>query len=125
MRLLLDTNVLLWAVDGGEELAPAARRVIGAVEDEVFVSAASVWEIAIKRGLGRLETPDDLLAAIAATGFAPLAISLAHAQAAGGLPLHHRDPFDRMLLAQARLEALTVVTRDRAFAAYAVDILRA
>jgi PIN domain nuclease of toxin-antitoxin system len=92
-------------------------------ETFVAVSAASAWEIAIKKAAGRLEAPDDLLEAIEANNFDALSISPAHALAAGALPAHHDDPFDRMLIAQARAEGLIVVTVDGRFANYDVDLL--
>jgi len=89
----------------------------------VVVSTASVWEIAIKQAAGRLDAPDDLLEALAANDFAPLPITAAHGIAAGALPTHHADPFDRMLIAQAQIEGLTLVTVDRRFSDYEVDVL--
>jgi PIN domain nuclease of toxin-antitoxin system len=91
----------------------------------VAVSAASAWEIELKRNLGRLDAPTDLVEQVTASRFAPLAITLEHAAAAGRLPLHHRDPFDRLLVAQARLEGLTLVTRDDDIRRYDVAVLRA
>jgi PIN domain nuclease of toxin-antitoxin system len=122
VQLLLDTHALLWWL-ADAELTDDARRAIEDPANEVAVSAASVWEISIKRALGKLRTGDDLLGAIAASGFEPLAISLVHAEAAGALPRHHADPFDRMLVAQAREEGLVVVSRDRIFDRYAVPLL--
>lgn len=122
MKLLLDTHALLWWL-ADEELADGARRAIAAPENLVVVSAASVWEISIKRSLGKLRIGEDLLGAIGGSGFEPLAITLGHAEAAGALPRHHDDPFDRMLIAQARSLDLTVVTRDRVFDRYDVAVL--
>ena len=104
-------------------MSTVARAAI--TSEEVFVSAVSAWEIAIKRGAGKLKTPDDLEVQLAAAGFLPLPITLAHAAAVEHLPMHHRDPFDRMLVAQAHLEHLTLVTRDAALAAYGIDVLPA
>jgi PIN domain nuclease of toxin-antitoxin system len=123
VRLLLDTHALLWAVSDPEELTERARDVLRDGRNEVLVSAASVWEIAIKRALGKLTAPDDLGPVLAAVSFSPLPISLEHASLAGSLPPHHRDPFDRMLIAQAQLESLTIVTRDVRFARYGVQLL--
>lgn len=123
MRLLLDTHALLWAVSDPDELTERARDVLRDGRNEVLVSAASVWEIAIKRALGKLTVPDDLGPVLAAVSFSPLPISLEHASLAGSLPPHHRDPFDRMLIAQAQLESLTIVTRDARFARYGVQLL--
>lgn len=122
MTLLLDTSALLWWL-AGTELAPAARAGISDPGQLVLVSAASLWEIAIKRALGKLEVEGTLIDQLAENGFDPLPISWEHAVRAGALPLHHRDPFDRMLIAQAQADDLTVVTRDRAFAPYGVRVL--
>lgn len=125
MRLLLDTHALLWAVSDPDELTERARDVLRDGRNEVLGSAASVWEIAIKRSLGRLTAPDDLGPVLAAASFDPLPISLEHAILAGSLPPHHRDPFDRMLIAQAQLGSLTIVTRDARFVRYGVQLLEA
>ncbi len=123
MRLLLDTHILLWWMEDTPNLPVEARRVIANPDMEVLVSAASAWEMAVKRSAGRLDAPENLELELARFGFEPLAITFAHAQSAGSLPPHHRDPFDRMLIAQARLESLTIVTVDRAFTRYDVDLL--
>ncbi len=123
MRLLLDTHALLWWLAGGDELTAAAHEAIAASGSVVHVSAASAWEMSIKRAKGRLDSPTDLVDAMAANGFAELAIHVAHAELAGALPPHHADPFDRLLIAQARIEGLTIVTRDPAFEAYGVPLL--
>ncbi len=125
MRLLLDTHALVWAMVDPGHLTDAAVDELRDGRNEVFASAASVWEIEIKRALGKLKAPDDLIDALMATGFRPLPMSLEHANLAGSLPLHHRDPFDRMLIAQAQLESLTIVTRDERFARYGVQLLAA
>ncbi len=125
MRLLLDTHVLLWTLLDPEEVGPEARELIEDGAQDILVSAASAWEIAIKRAQGRLEAPQDLAAAVAKQSFRPLPISFQHAAAAGDLPTHHRDPFDRMLIAQAMVEGLTIMTRDPSFEAYGVPLLRA
>lgn len=122
MNLLLDTHALLWWL-AGEELGVEALRAIEDPGADVLVSAASVWEISIKRALGKLRTGDDLLEAIHGSGFAPLPIALEHAELAGGLPAHHHDPFDRMLIAQAQALELVIVTRDRSFEQYEVSLL--
>ncbi len=123
MKLLLDTHILLWWLADDRRLPPSAATAIGDGETFVAVSAASAWEIAIKKAAGRLEAPDELLEAIEANNFDALSISLAHALAAGALPPHHTDPFDRMLIAQARAERLTVVTVDARFSDYDVELL--
>ena len=120
MRVLLDTHVLLWALMGDDRLAVTTVDLIEDPANEVRASAASAWEIAIKQAVGRLDAPADLAAAIDATGFAPLAITVDHALRAGDLPPHHRDPFDRMLVAQAQAEGLTIVTRDEQIGRYDV-----
>ncbi len=125
MRLLLDTHVLLWWLAADRSLAREARRTLASPESAVFVSAASAWEISIKKSLGKLEAPDDLVDQLDRHRFQALAVSIAHALAAGALPRLHDDPFDRMLIAQARLEGLTIVTRDPRFQRYAVATIPA
>ena len=124
MRLLLDTHAALWYMAGSDKLAETARKHIQAAE-RVYVSAASAWEIEIKRSLGKLVAPADLGKAFAAMGFVSLAIDLDHAVAAARLPKHHQDPFDRMIVAQAQLEALTIVTADSMIPKYEVLLLAA
>ncbi len=125
MRVLLDTHVFLWWLADDPGLRPAAREAIADPDTIVHVSAVTVWEIAIKAALGRLDAVGaDLAGEIAANGFVELPITARHAARAGGLPRHHDDPFDRMLCAQAGLEGLTLVTRDRVFEAYGTAILR-
>lgn len=123
MRLLLDTHVLLWALQGSGRLSKSLRAEIVDPGNEVFVSAVSPWEIEIKRAVGRLRAPDDMLAEIRRARFLPLPITLEHGVAAGTLPLHHRDPFDRLLIGQAQVEGLTVVTHDSDFGRYQVAIV--
>jgi PIN domain nuclease of toxin-antitoxin system len=123
MRLLLDTHVLLWWLSDDEKLAKSAREIIGNSDNEVLVSSASVWEISIKAALGRLEIAlDELEDALAVNGFRSLRIEFKHALAAGSLPPIHRDPFDRMLVVQARLEELRVVSHDRVFMRYSREV---
>ncbi len=120
--LLLDTHVFLWWRSDPEQIpAPALEAIARA--DLVLVSAASAWEAAIKVSLGRLELPEPLEAGVLASGFERLPITFAHAEAAAALPPHHKDPFDRMLVAQARLEGLVLVTHDRQLASYQVETL--
>ncbi|MGH2454715.1 MAG: type II toxin-antitoxin system VapC family toxin [Candidatus Limnocylindria bacterium] len=123
MRLLLDAHVVLWWLADDPTLERAARDAIVDGDNWVAVSAATVWEIGIKRALGKLEAPDDLIGASEASHLEPLAITVGHADAAAVLPRHHDDPFDRMLVAQARIEGLTIVTRDPAIARYGVPVL--
>lgn len=123
MNLLLDTHVLIWW-DEGRRLAPDAGRAIEEA-DAVYVSAASAWEIAIKIGLGRLRPTRTVEQATAESGFLELPISFRHAQNGAELPMHHRDPFDRLLIAQAVIEELTLVTRDPVFGRYRVKTIQA
>jgi PIN domain nuclease of toxin-antitoxin system len=112
VRLLLDTHVLLWWLANDPSLAREANAAIANPASAVFVSAATAWEIAIKQALGKLEAPSDLERQIELNRFEPLSITIAHAYSAGTLPPHHDDPFDRMLVAQALAEGLTIITRD-------------
>jgi PIN domain nuclease of toxin-antitoxin system len=123
-RLLLDTHAFLWWRADDPRLGTVARDAI-AMADVVHVSAASVWEAGIKIRLGRLRLPEPLAKGVAASGFAELPIRFAHAERAAELPGHHGDPFDRMLVAQAQVEGLTLVTHDRAIWQYDVPVLRA
>jgi PIN domain nuclease of toxin-antitoxin system len=118
---LLDTHALLWWLADDGRLPPGARRAIKDPAAIAYVSAGSVWEIAIKRSLGKLELPDSWYAATF-RDFAELPITSEHARRAGELPPHHRDPFDRLLVAQALAEGLTLVTADPAFARYGVQV---
>ena len=124
MRLLVDSHVALWWLDGNDALGPTCRSGLESA-DEVFFSAVTPWELGIKRSLGKLSFPDGLIEALQESGFAGLPISVDHAVRAADLPPHHRDPFDRMLVAQARAEALTLVTADRTLAPYEVPLLDA
>ncbi|MFD1192813.1 MULTISPECIES: type II toxin-antitoxin system VapC family toxin [Phenylobacterium] len=127
MRLLLDTHALLWWLAGDEALSHPARQAIADPANPVFVSAASLWEITTKHRLGKLPgvaaIAHDLEAVVADNGFEPLPISLRHGQVAGSLPGPHRDPFDRMLIAQAMGENLTLVSNEAAFDVYGVSRL--
>jgi PIN domain nuclease of toxin-antitoxin system len=123
MKLLLDTHALVWALEASPRLSRRARRAVEDAGNEVIVSAASALEIAIKKSLGRLRVPDDLAAACDAAGFARRPIGFAEARALGALPWHHRDPFDRLLVSHAIVEAATLVTRDRELNAYGVPTL--
>lgn len=125
MRLLLDTHVLLWWLADDPSLQEEARAKISDPGSSVFVSAATVWEVSIKRALGKLESPSDLLEKIEDNRFEPLEIGVLHAHEAGSLPRHHEDPFDRMLVAQAIAEDLTIVTPDRRIPLYSVRTLSA
>src|SRR4051794_34918073 len=112
MTLLLDTHVFLWWLDDPRLLSKAAWKAISDGMNTVYISAAVAWEITIKRSLGKLDAPDDLEAAILANRFLPLAVTIPHALAVRTLPEHHRDPFDRLLIAQARHEGFKIVSRD-------------
>ena len=125
MNLLLDTHVLLWWLEDNPVLSEKARGAIARGRNVVFVSAATAWEIAIKKRLGKLQAPDNLEEVIAANRFEPLPISIAHALAVAELPQHHRDPFDRMLVAQAKAENLTLVTRDELITECDIPLLQA
>jgi PIN domain nuclease of toxin-antitoxin system len=120
MRLLLDTHVLLWWLANNPRLSAYARTVIADSDNQVFVSAVSAWEIEIKRAIGKLEAPEDLLGAIAANDFERLDIKIEHSLRLRELPLHHNDPFDRMLIAQALYEDLTLLSGDKKIALYEV-----
>ena len=125
MRLLVDTNALIWWFDDDASLSPKARAAIADPQNEVFASSLSFAEIAIKQGLGKLDGPfisDDLLAE---QGISPLPLTPRHGRRVVELPLHHRDPFDRLLIAQALEEGLTIVTADARFRAYGVPLLAA
>lgn len=123
MRLLLDTHVLIWWDDGGRLAREATRAIRDA--DQVYVSAASGWEIAIKISLGRLRPRRRIEDAVVESGFEELPVLLAHAEHVGHLPWHHRDPFDRLLVAQSLVERLTLVTRDDVFERYGVPMVQA
>ena len=118
MRLLLDTHIFLWSLDDDPKLSSAAWSLIEAA-DTVYVSAASLWEATIKYHLGKLHVePDRLVGAVTASGFSELPISLQHAVAISRLPALHRDPFDRLLIAQALIEPLLLLTADAQLEAY-------
>ena len=126
MNLLLDTHVFLWAVDNDPNLSPAAREAIVDGHNIVYVSAATAWEISIKRAIGKLKTPEsDYLQELRLHRFTPLSITTDHALAVENLPPYHKDPFDRMLIAQAQNEKLTLVTRDQRIESYDVRTIAA
>jgi PIN domain nuclease of toxin-antitoxin system len=123
MSLLLDTHIALWAITGDatldEQFLDRLRH-----DPDIFLSPVSLWEITIKQATGKLAGPADLAERVRDMGFRELPVTYAHAIAAGRLPPHHRDPFDRMLVAQAAIEGLTLVSRDESIARYDVDILK-
>jgi PIN domain nuclease of toxin-antitoxin system len=125
MRLLLDTHTFLWWLDGDRRLPATARRQIADERNVILISAASAWEITTKARLGKLpgalDVAADVAAAAASQGFTALDITILHAQRAGRLPGDHRDPFDRMLVAQAQLEDLPIVSNETVFDGYGVN----
>ena len=125
-KVLLDTHALIWWLEGGGKLSPAARRVIAAEESTVLVSNASAWEIAIKHRIGKFRVPDlikDFRGSVEREGFVELPISFEHAVIAGTLPGTHKDPFDRMLVAQSQAEDVAIVTRDEWIREYPVECI--
>jgi PIN domain nuclease of toxin-antitoxin system len=125
LKLLIDSNALILAISRPAELTPAARQALQDPDNGRFVSIAAMWEIAIKISLGKLSLPDSIPAALQTIGAESLSIVSAHVLRVQSLPLHHRDPFDRMMIAQALEDGLTIVTRDRGFKAYDVPVLTA
>jgi PIN domain nuclease of toxin-antitoxin system len=125
MRLLLDTHALLWWLSELEMLTEEARQAISDDANDIYVSAVSAWEIAIKKRLGKLVAPNDLEFQIEKNRFTPLPIDIRHGLAVEELPPIHRDPFDRFLVVQARLESMTLVTRDELIPLYGLPVLRA
>ncbi len=123
MNLLLDTHVLLWWLADADELSAEHRQRISDPRNGIWVSPASMWEISIKAQIGKLVAPGDPTQALTEGGFEELPITWRHAVAAGALPPHHRDPFDRMLIAQAQAENLTIATVDPQFGAYDVAVI--
>ncbi len=124
MRLLLDTHVVLWQLSGERELSARAQEAITAADD-LLLSVVSFAEIGVKVSVGKLDVPDDLQARIADSGVRTLGLSPVHGLAVSGLPVHHRDPFDRLIIAQATVERLTVITADPRFHAYGIQLVEA
>ena len=134
-KILLDTHVFLWWIDNEKHklIGKRAKQAISETGNEIYLSAASTWEIAIKKSLGALSAPSDIEAIAERKGFSALPISLFHGEQAGNLPFHyhpttgklHRDPFDRMLIAQAQAEGMYLMTKDTALNAYAVRLIDA
>ncbi len=127
MRLLLDTHTFLWWIEDAPQLSEHARRLIADPNNDLFLSAASGWEIAIKAQLGKLRVHDELERFLAEqlsmNQISALPITMYHALHVKRLPLHHRDPFDRMLIAQSQLEAMPIITMDRIFSRYHVETI--
>ncbi len=123
MRLLLDTHVLIWW-DAGRKLTKDAVAAIQEA-DEVFVSSAAAWEVAIKSSLGKIASRRSVAIATSESGFLELPVLFTHAERVRELPAHHRDPFDRIMIAQAQVEGLVIVSGDRAFGAYDVPVIAA
>ena len=117
-RFLLDTHTLLWWLNDSPQLGARCRQMISNDRNQVFVSAATTWEISIKMAIGKLRAPEDMDSVVEDEGFSKLPISLYHGQLAGSLPAHHRDPFDRMLIAQAQAEGLVLITADENISLY-------
>jgi PIN domain nuclease of toxin-antitoxin system len=125
MILMLDAHALLWWLGDDPRLSEAARRSVADPANEVLASAASVWQLEVKRLAGRVDAPSELLEALEDAGIESLPVTAADAVDAARLPIHHKDPFDRLLVAQARRLDAVVVTRDRAIASYDVHVLTA
>ncbi|GAB2900305.1 type II toxin-antitoxin system VapC family toxin [Streptomyces mayteni] len=122
MRLLLDTHVVLWWMDDSPELSAEIKDLLD-TEPAVYVSAVSPWEIAIKQSVGKLQGPEDLAERVRDSQFSSLPITAGHGVRAGRLPEIHRDPFDRLLVAQSQIEGMTLVTRDKRIPQYEVQVL--
>ncbi|MEH1820358.1 MAG: type II toxin-antitoxin system VapC family toxin [Nostoc sp.] len=123
MELLLDTCALIWSLEDNSCLLPEVRQQISDSSNKVVVSSVSVWEIEIKRKKGQLKTPDNIIQAIIDTDFSFLSITEHHAVKAASLPEYHKDPFDRLLIAQAILEKMIIITSDTQFINYGVPLL--
>ncbi len=123
MKLLLDTHAALWWLSGDDRFGEQAERQLTDETNQVLLSAAVVWEVAVKRSLGKLEAPEDLAPTLLSAGAQALPVSLEHAAAVERLPWHHRDPFDRMLVAQASIEGAALVSGDDALRPYGVTLV--
>ncbi|MEU7583652.1 type II toxin-antitoxin system VapC family toxin [Streptomyces sp. NPDC041068] len=122
MRLLLDTHVVLWWLDDSAELSAGIKDLLD-TEPAVHVSAVTPWEIAVKQSLGKPAGPEDLAERVRDSQFTPLPITAGHGVRAGRLPAHHRDPFDRILIAQAQIEGMTILSRDKWIPRYDVQVM--
>jgi PIN domain nuclease of toxin-antitoxin system len=125
LRLLLDTNAYIWAIARPSELSTAARQATEDPENQRFVSVVALWEMTVKLSVGKLSLPANYMDGVDHIGATLLPITVPHLRQVQSLPLHHRDPFDRMMIAQAMVDGLTIVTRDRALRAYGVPLLAA
>jgi PIN domain nuclease of toxin-antitoxin system len=123
VKILIDTHIFLWWDQELHKLFPTLRAGIADEANQIFVSVASIWEIAIKRAIGKLRFDRPIVAAVLALGFEILPVAGAHAEHAGSLPLHHNDPFDRLIIAQAQLEGMVLGTQDRLMRPYGVAVL--
>jgi PIN domain nuclease of toxin-antitoxin system len=123
LKLLLDTHAALWWLSDDERFGQSAAKHLADETNQLLLSAAVIWEVAIKRSLGKLETPPDFGPTLLGAGAIPLPITLEHAAAVEALPWHHRDPFDRLLVAQAEIEGATLVSHDGALGAYGVELV--
>jgi PIN domain nuclease of toxin-antitoxin system len=123
VRLLIDTHVLLWADERPRLIAPTLLAAMRDQANEIVISAATIWEIAIKRAIGKLRFDRPIVAAVLALGFEILPVAGAHAEHAGALPRHHDDPFDRLIIAQAQLEGIVLGTQDQRMRSYGVPTL--
>ena len=123
MKLLLDTHILLWWLDDHQKLGPSARGFIADRGNQVYFSAASVWEASIKQSKGLLRLSEDFDAKLTSEPFLPLAITHHHGRKGAGLPSIHKDPFDRLLVAQCILEGMTLITQDKILAGYGIPVI--
>lgn len=122
-RCLIDTHALLWAADETGRLGTKAAGILGGDEAIVHVSIGTFWELAIKQSIGKLQIADDFFDLVMASGYVLLPIELTHIAHCRALPLHHPDPFDRLLIAQAQVEELAIITQDAAFGRYQVEVI--
>ena len=122
MRLLLDSHAALWLLLKRERLSPRAVDLLGDPANEILLSSVVVWEVLMKQSLGKLDAPNDFVEQMLSGGAVPLALTIEHAEAAADLPWHHRDPFDRMLVAQAKAEGATLLSADPSLRAYDVNV---
>jgi PIN domain nuclease of toxin-antitoxin system len=123
VRYLVDTHTMLWALGEPDALSAVARDAIASPSNLVFVSSASLWECAIKASIGKLDLPEDFFDSIPDAGYEVMPIRISHLNIYRTLPMHHRDPFDRLLVAQARAEALVLISRDPEISKYDVEVL--